>query len=450
MFLTLLYFILALFLLITVHEYGHFLVARWCGVRVLRFSLGFGYVLARFRGKTGTEYALSVIPFGGYVKMLDENEGPVSEQARSFAFNRQPRWKQCAIVMAGPLFNFIFAFFLFWLVLVIGIQSLAPIVDKVIPGGLAAKAGIEAQEEIVSLNGHHIASWRDVQYAMMPLIGSTEPVRLGLKSLRTQRIQTRLLPLDGWHLDEQHPDLAMSLGMVPFLPFVPPIIGQIVPASPASTSGFQLGDRVLSVDGQLVHDWIDLVMYVKDHPNHRIAVRVKRNGHSTIVSAQTGVHVNKGIREGFLGMIAKPVDWPTDWLRTQRENPFSALATAFQQTAALTSASFVLIGRLFTGKLALQTISGPVGIAEGAGASGRSGVAYYLSFLAMISISLGVLNLLPIPMLDGGHLFYYLLEFIGRRPVSVRLQSVGMYLGMLFLVTLTLVALRNDLTRLLS
>ncbi|KTC82790.1 RIP metalloprotease RseP [Legionella cincinnatiensis] len=445
---TLLYFFLALILLVTIHEYGHFQVARWCGVKVLRFSFGFGPILARWQGKKGTEYAWSLFPLGGYVKMLDESEGEVAENERHLAFNNQPLWKRAAIVFAGPLFNFLFAFVALWLVLVIGMPSLAPIVEAVKPNSIAAHGGLEAKEEIIALNGSKINSWRDFQYAIMPLVGSEETIQLTVKSLVDGRQHQVFLPLAHWQLDSKRPDPLQSLGIEPFIPSIPPVVGEVVPDSPAAKSGLQNGDIILSVDGKSFKDWLFLVDFVQKHPDKSLTLTIKRNKAIQKIMVHTGSQENKGKIEGFLGVRSQKVKWPAHWLRLERQDPFTAIGTSLKQTTQLTSATFTLMGRLVMGKLGLNSISGPVGIAQGAGDSGRNGLAAYLFFLALVSISLGALNLLPIPMLDGGHLLYYLVEAIQRKPVSNGLKSAGAYFGLLLLVVLMFIAITNDLSRL--
>ena len=448
MLLTLFYFALALLLLIIVHEYGHFLVARCCGVKVLRFSFGFGKVLASWRDKRGTEYALSLFPLGGYVKMLDEAEGDVPENERHLAFNNKSIWARIAIVLAGPLFNFLFAFVALWLVLIIGIKSLAPMINDVKPGSIAARAGLTAQQEIVSVDGSQIASWRDFQYALMPLLGANEPVTITVKSLKNNQEKTLVLPLADWQLDTKNPDVLESLGIDPFVPTIPPVVGEVVPGSPAQSAGLQVGDVITSINTKAVVDWFVLVDFVKQHPNQRVMLSITRNGKHEKLTINISSAMNNGKVEGLLGVRSERVDWPPGWLRLQREAPIPAMGKAFKQTIALTGTTFTLIGRLVTGKLPIQSISGPVGIAQGAGESGRNGLPYYLSFLALVSISLGVLNLLPIPMLDGGHLLFNLIELVRRRPLSDGIKSIGIYFGLVLLVTLMIIALNNDLSRL--
>jgi regulator of sigma E protease len=445
---TLFYFILALLLLIIVHEYGHFIVARWCGVKVLRFSFGFGKVLCRWHDKKGTEYAWSLFPLGGYIKMLDETEEAVPVQERHLAFNNKPLWMRVAIILAGPLFNFLFAAVAFWLVLVIGIKSLAPIIEDVKPHSVAARAGLSAKQEILTFNGEKITSWHDFEYACLPLIGLNESVSMTVKSLSTDQQKNVMLTLVNWQPDVKKPDLLSALGIVPFIPTIPPVVGEVLADSPAQKTGLNVNDEIRSINGQLITDWLDMVDFVKLHPDQHTIITIKRNGNIKQLPAIIGHVMNNGHIEGMLGMRSKAVDWPEHWLRVKRENPLQAVPLALKQTLDLTTTSFALIGRLLTGKISLHNMSGPVGIAQGAGESAKSGFVYYLSFLALISISLGVLNLLPIPMLDGGHLFYYVIELICRRQLPAQVKMIGMYIGLIVLVALSIIALSNDLTRL--
>ncbi|MDP3269441.1 MAG: RIP metalloprotease RseP [Legionella sp.] len=448
MLVTLLYFLLALLLLVSVHEYGHFQVARWCGVKVLRFSFGFGTVLASWHDKKGTEYAWSLFPLGGYVKMLDETEGDVDEREKHLAFNNKSVWQRIAIVLAGPLFNFLFAFFALWLVLVIGMHSLAPIIASVKPDSLASRAGFSAKQEIVAINGSKINSWRDFQYAMMPLVGSRETIQVTVKSLNSGEVNQLSLPLVDWQLDDKKPDPLKSLGIEPFIPSIPPIIGEVVANSPAEKAGLQVGDKLISINGKPFDDWLLLVDFVKEHPDTRLDIEMDRQGKVHSIKLITGSQKVQGKTEGFIGVRSQKVDWPEHWLRHERQNPLTALGTALKQTGHLTATTFILMGRLVTGKLGLNSISGPVGIAQGAGDSGRGGIVSYLFFLALVSISLGALNLLPIPMLDGGHLLYYAFEIIRGKPLSDGVKSLGVYLGIFLLVALMFIALTNDLSRL--
>lgn len=442
------YFTLALIVLITVHEFGHFIVARLLGVKVLRFSFGFGKVLARWHDKKGTEYAWSLFPLGGYVKMLDEGEGPVPENERHLAFNTQSVWTRIAIVLAGPLFNFIFAFFALWLALMIGMKSLAPIINQVKTGSVASQAGIKPNHEIIAFNDKEVSSWHDFQYTLMPLLGTYDSVPVTLKSLQDNTVSTKWLPMANWQLDPQNPDILQSLGITPFIPSISPLVGDVVKNTPAEAMGLQYDDKIFAVNNKVISDWLELVTFVKNHPGEAIILKVQRQGKILSLTGKVGSTVQDGKKEGFLGVKSQKVNWPPHWLREHREGFLQAGSSAFKKTVELSTATIKLIGRLVTGALPLQTISGPVGIAQGAGESGRSGLPYYLYFLALVSISLGVLNILPIPMLDGGHLLYFVIEIIRRKPLSEGVKSAGVYLGLVVLLALMVLGLSNDLARL--
>lgn len=441
---TILWFLLALFILITIHEYGHFIVARLCGVKVLRFSFGFGKVLWSWRGKKGTEYAISMLPLGGYVKMLDEREGPVPKNALMLAFNNQSLGKRIAIVAAGPLFNLLFAVLCFWLVFMIGMKSIAPVIDQTLPDSLASKAGFKPQDEIVSVNNQPVSSWQGFQYALIPWLGSGSDLPVQVKSRQTAGVRPLHLSLQDWSSGEKKQDLLTSLGIVPFFPTLPLIVEKVVDNSPAQLAGIEPGDRIETLNGKRVKSWMAFVSDIQNKPGTWITLSVLHENVSKTLKMKTGIANDKG----FIGLGIRPLTLPSEWLRHQRQGPLQALGSAISQTSALTASTFVLFTRLVTGQLTVQALTGPVGIAKGAGQSARNGFVYYLSFLGIVSISLGALNLLPVPILDGGHLFYYLIEFIKGKPLSQNVQDIGYYLSLLFLGAMLAIALFNDIYRL--
>lgn len=441
-------FLLALLLLVTLHEAGHFLVARWCGVKVLRFSFGFGPVLFSWRDKRHTEFAFSLFPLGGYVKMLDEAHEDVLPEERKAAFNTQSIGVRSAIILAGPLFNFLFAWVFFWLVAVIGMPTLAPIVHEVQAGSVAEHVGFKPQDEWVAVNGAHVASWRDVRFALMPYMGAKGEIYVDVKTQQGAARQRLNLPLGAWSVPKPQVDPLEQLGITPLLPMIPARVAEVFPDSPAEKAGLMAGDHVLKVDGHVISDWRALVIYVKNHPDKLITLERKHGEQESSVTIQLGHQMNGKTLEGRLGVLSVRGDWPKHMIRMQHAGPVDALISASKQTWLLTKSTVVWIGRMFVGDLPLHNLSGPVGIAESAGSSARGGLVYYLSFLALLSIGLGVLNLLPIPMLDGGQLMYGLIEWITGRPLSERVKAAGISLGLFFLMTLTVVALKNDLIRL--
>jgi len=450
MLMTAVYFLLALFLLVTLHEAGHFLVARWCGVKVLRFSFGFGPVLFSWRDKRNTEFAFSLFPLGGYVKMLDEAEvhDEMLPEEKSAAFNTQSIGIRSAIILAGPLFNFLFAWIAFWLVSVIGMTTLAPIVHEVRAGSVAEHAGLKPQDELVFVDGVSVSSWRDVRYALMPHMGATGRIDVQVTSKHGDMMRRLSLPLGAWSVPEPNIDALEQLGITPLLPIIPPRVAEVFPGSAAEKAGLRVGDDVLKIDGQAITDWRELVIYVKNHPDQLITLVRKHGEHESHVAVQLGHQMNNNTLEGRLGVRSARGDWPKHMVRMQHEGPVDALIVASKQTWLFTESTVAWMGRMLVGNLPLHNLSGPLGIAEGAGNSARGGLVYYLSFLALLSIGLGVLNLLPIPMLDGGQLMYCLIEWITGRPLSDRFKAAGISLGLFFLMTLTVVALKNDLIRL--
>ena len=321
-------------------------------------------------------------------------------------------------------------------------------VDSVIPESIAAKAGITSKQEIIAFKGKTILSWQDFQYALMSQLGTTDSVSIEMKSMVNGERRTVSLPLNHWRLNDSKPDVLASIGIKPFIPKVPPIVGEVLADSPAKKAGFQVGDVVQFVGGERVSDWLELLAFVRHHPGKRISVTVMRRGKQEMLSVKLAAYQDK--KRALLGVRSERVDWPTGWLRVERKNPVEALGVALRQTVQLTGTTFSLIGRLVMGRVSLRGLSGPIGIAEGAGVAAEGGFSYYVSFLALVSISLGVLNLLPIPVLDGGYLLYYFIEIIRRRPLSCESRMVGMTVGFVFLMALMLLAVTNDLGRLVS
>lgn len=442
-------FVIAIALLVTFHEWGHFLVARFFKIDVLRFSIGFGKPLFRWHGRKGTEYVVAAVPLGGYVKMLDEREAPVPVERLAYAFNNQSVAKRLAVVTAGPLFNFIFAFLAYWLMFVNGIQQAIPLVDQVTPNSIAAKANVAVGDEIIGINGDTVTSWRQVIEKLI-VHGQTDS-ELNLTVLdQQQKSQTRQLVLTDWSLDTDQSNPIHALGITPYRPKIKPVVDFVADNEPAAMAGIQPGDEVISINNQRMHDWQSFVEIVRKSPQETLRVNILRNGKPQSLKLTPRPKQDGDELIGFVGIKPKVSAWPEDKLRNTQLSVIDSLLPASVKTWEMTKLTGVLLYKLVTGFVSPSTISGPIGIAQGAGASASGGLSHYLNFLALVSISLAILNLLPIPILDGGHIFYYLIESIRGKPISEKTQEIGFKLGLLFIVSLMVFAFYNDITRLLK
>lgn len=440
-------FFVAIGVLVTFHELGHFWVARLLGVKVLRFSVGFGKALWRFQGKE-TEYVIAAIPLGGYVKMLDEREGPVEDSQKSFSFNAKPVWARFAIVLAGPVFNFIFAIMAYWLMYMIGITGLAPLVGEIKPDSISAKAGLLENDEIIKVDGQTTHTWQQVVNKLIDRLGDKD--NLSIEVLRNKEQHHSLkLELESWQLKGDRPSLIDALGITPYQPPIPPIIFDVMADEPAGVAGLAANDEVVAVNHHPISEWRQFTDVVHHSANKPITLTVKRKDKLLdFTFIPRSKESDSGEMIGFAGLIVKPIDMPPELLRNERYSPWEAFVEANKKTAEYIRLTFKVIGKMITGSVGLKTLSGPLTIAQGAGASALGGFQYFLGFLALISISLGVLNLLPIPILDGGHLLYFVIEALQGKPVSERVQIYGFKLGMLLLIFLMTIAFYNDLHRL--
>jgi regulator of sigma E protease len=444
-------FLVAICVLVAVHEFGHYWVARRLGVKVLRFSIGFGPALKSWRGRDAdrVEYVVAAIPLGGYVKMLDETEGTVADAERGRAFNRQTLAVRSAVVAAGPLFNFAFAVLAYWAMFVVGIDGLKPVVGPVAQTSIAARAGLRGGDEVVAVGGRAVSTWQGVVEALLGGSVGGVPVDLGVRAedgtRRVVRIDLAAVPVD----DLARGKLFETLGFEPRRPLIPAVLGQIEPGSPAGTAGLRSGDRVLSAAGEPLAGWGAFVEAVRASPGRLLALEVERDG----VRIGVGV-LPESIEgpDGIHGRIGAGVRQPGDSLAahyaTERYGVLEALERGATKTAEMSLLTVRFLWKMLLGEVSVKNLSGPISIAQYAGLSADDGVARFLDFLGIVSISLGILNLLPVPVLDGGHLLYYLIELVRGKPLSEEAQFIGQRLGIAMLVGLMGLAFYNDLSRL--
>jgi len=440
-------FLIAISVLIAVHEFGHFWVAKKLGVKVLRFSIGFGRPLWKRRfGPDQTEYVIAALPLGGYVKMLDEREGDVPAHELDRAFNRQPVMTRIAIVAAGPIFNLLFAIVAYWAMFSIGMDDIKPVIGQVYVDSPASRAGLEKNDEILSVDGEltPINSMASEQLIVAALDKSKVSVRIKKSSGYEQTVRLDLTRFN----DEAEPsEFFHQIGLRMWFPKVPVIIAEVSKNSPAMRAGLKPGDRILQIGNVPMKDWSDLVTYVRAHAAKKLSLLIERNGNKQTLSVTTEtVTVNKK-QIGRLGIGPQPVKIPDDILVHYQYSFLSALPQSLKTMMEKTSMSLDLFWKLLTGNISIKNISGPIGIAQSAGASASAGLPWFLGFMAFVSINLGILNLLPIPILDGGHLMYYCIEAVKGSPVSESIQELGQRVGIALLLALMMLAFYNDLVR---
>jgi regulator of sigma E protease len=448
---TMVSFIFALGILIFFHELGHYLVARWCGVKVLRFSLGFGKVLVSKRvGPDQTEWSLSAFPLGGYVKMLDEREGPVEPADLPRAFNRQSVWKRFAIVLAGPVANFILAIVFYWLLFVMGAPGVKPIIAEPLKDTPAAHAGLQAGERIVSINGEAIQTWQDVRLQLLSDAVGTRVAKLAVQNDKGH-LAERSLDLSVLGPADLDADFMQKLGLGLYRPLLKPVIGEAIAGGAAQSAGLQAGDEIVAINRQAITRWEQMVEQVNASPGQELLFRVLRGAQQFDIRLTPKPESDGKKTIGRIG--ARPQFDQAEYDRmliNVRYGPFDAIGKAVEKTWEMSVFSLKMIGKMITGNISLKNISGPLTIADYAGQSARAGSLPFITFLALISISLGVLNLLPIPLLDGGHLLYYVAEIIKGSPVSDRVTQIGQQIGMFLLGCLMIAAFYNDINRIIS
>ena len=446
-------FVLAIGVLIAIHEFGHFWVARRLGFKVLRFSIGFGKPLLRWRGKAPdhTEYWLASVPLGGYVKMLDERESPVPVEEQARAFNNRPVSYRIAVLAAGPAFNFIFAVVAYWGMFVAGVPGLKPIIGSVAGESVAEQAGLQAQDEILSVGSRDTSTWEGAILAILDELLSRGEIEMTV--LRADG-DTRRVRLDvrGREAELTEPDaLFKGLGLTPYTPAVPPVLGELSAGGAAERSGLLSGDRVLEADGQAISSWSVFVDFVRERPNQTVELRISRDGDSFMLPLDIGEASDNGLTVGRIG-AGVDSDAARDLAERisaeQRYAVLPALGRGVEKTWEMSALTVRMLGRMVTGDVSMKNLSGPIRIAEYAGNSAAAGVSAFFQFLAIVSISLGILNLMPVPLLDGGQIVYQLAEVVKGSPLSERAMMVGQQVGVAVLLLIMSLAFYNDLASL--
>ncbi len=444
----LLAFAVLLGIVVVVHEFGHYWVAKRCGVKVLRFSVGFGKpILSRRFGADQTEWALGAFPLGGYVKMLDEREAPVAPKELHRAFNRQSVWKRMAIVVAGPLANLLLAILLFWFLFIVGVPGSKPILGEIVTGSAAERAGFVSGEKIVAIDDDPVLTWHEVGWEITTRLASKNPIPVTTEDAAGQ-LRERLLDTAGVTDQDMESDFVAKLGLTRNRPSVE--IVEVMPDSAALRAGLKARDEVLSINRKRLSGGVqEFIGTIQASVGKPLEIEVKRDGAVIQLMATPEAAPDRGKAKGIIGAKVGEVDAAA--LRSKASYaPFLALSKALAKTWDMSWLSLKSLARMLIGELSVKNLSGPVTIASYAGQTAQMGIIQFISFIAVISISLGVLNLLPIPLLDGGHLMYYIAEIIKGSPVSEKIMEAGQQIGLVLLIGLMVIAFYNDINRLIT
>ena len=444
-------FIIALSILVAIHEYGHFWVARRCGVKVHRFSLGFGKVLFKRKDKHGTEFAIAAIPLGGYVKMLDARVEEVPEELADFAFNNKTVWQRIAIVAAGPIANFLLAIVAFFFMYSLGVNSAKPVMN-----GVKADSPVSVIKqqwfEVEAVNGEAVQDWEALNLALVAQIGEPSveftiaPILRSNSHIVNEPSQTYTVSLQNWHFDPKQQSVVSSLGFIPYSPTVHLTAANISDDSAAQRSGILTGDKLIAINQQPLDDWAQFVRLIQENANKPLQLQVQRQGNNkTLTLVPDARELSDGTTQGFIGLAPQVDQYPEQFRVNLQYGVIDAVLKGIDKTWQLSELTFSTLVKLVTGDLSVKNLSGPIGIAKGAGMSADYGFVYFLGFIALISVNLGIMNLIPLPVLDGGHLVYYFIEAVTGKEVSERVQEIGFKIGAAVLVTFMSIAVLNDL-----
>lgn len=438
--------LLTILVIVGIHELGHFVMARICKVKVINFSIGFGKKIINWHDKKGTEFSLSLIPLGGYVRLLDESVAHIASSDLPFAFHQQSFWKKSLIILAGPLFNLLFAFILYWFIFMFGFTTLKPIIGTVIKHSIADNAGVKSNEEIIQVDKRSTLNFMSVIMQATFHVGNKDKLILTTKELNKNIVHTYKLNLKNFKLNDLQPNPLESLGIIPFEPFIPAIIGKII-IKDKNTNPFKIGDQIIKVDQMPINDWFALAKIIAKAPNQTLLFEIKRDTSFfttkiTIPSKQQFLH-----QYGYLG-ISPRYQPSNDLLRTVKYGPLPAIAHAFSNTLDFVWLNIVSLEKLLTGKISFQSISGPISIFAAASGSLHQGIISFISFLAFLSIAIGVINILPIPGLDGGQFLLQLISLGRQKPISKSVEMLFLRLGIILLLVLVIKAMTNDILRL--
>jgi regulator of sigma E protease len=445
---TVAWFLVAICILVAIHEFGHFIVARWCGVKVLRFSIGFGPRLLTVNDRSGTEFALSAVPLGGYVKMLDEREVDVADEDKPYSYNSKSVAQRIAIAAAGPAANILLAFLFYWVIFLRGTVAYVPVIGNVEPASLAAQAGLQAMQEIVAIDGKPVNSRREVALALVNRLGESGTIDVDVLDDETGVVASKQLVIDKWMRGVEEPDPLRGIGIEFYFPPIGSTIGQIVEGGAAQRAGLRVGDELLTANGESVADWQQWVKLIRNNPQKPIDVTLDRGGNELALMLIPEMKKENGTSFGYAGVGVELPVMPDNMRRIIEHNPLEAIAMAGAES--WDTAGFVLLSmkKLLFGEISIKNLSGPIGIAKVAADQAQYGFWAFISFLAHVSVVLAVINILPVPVLDGGHILFCIVEWVKGSPLSEQVQLAGLKLGMALLMCMMVVAFYNDISRL--